>query len=38
MATFPLLSTGAVAQYPLVRSTDYAVEIVDFLDGTNSDA
>jgi hypothetical protein len=35
MATFPLLSTGAVAQYPLVRSTDYAVEIVDFLDGTN---
>jgi hypothetical protein len=35
MATFPLLSTGAVAQYPVVRSTDYGVEIIDFLDGTD---
>ena len=35
MATFPLLSTGAVAQYPLARSTAYRVEIVDFLDGSD---
>jgi hypothetical protein len=34
MATFPLLSTGAVAQYPLSRGTSYDVEVVRFLDGS----
>ena len=34
MSTFPLLSTGAVAQYPLSRSTNYAVESIQFLDGS----
>ena len=34
MTTFPLLSTGAVAQYPLSRGTSYDVDIVRFLDGT----
>ena len=34
MATFPLLSTGAVAQYPLSRGTSYDVDIVHFLDGS----
>lgn len=34
MATFPLLSTGAVAQYPLSRGTSYDVDIVRFLDGS----
>lgn len=34
MATFPLLSTGAVAQYPLSRGTSYDVDIVKFVDGS----
>lgn len=34
MVTFPLLSTGAVAQYPLSRGTSYDVDIVRFLDGS----
>jgi hypothetical protein len=34
MASFPVLSTGAVAQYPLSRGTSYAVETVQFIDGT----
>jgi hypothetical protein len=34
MLTFPLLSTGAVAQYPLSRGTSYDVDIVHFLDGS----
>ena len=34
MPTFPTLSTGAVAQYPLSRATGYAVETVRFLDGS----
>jgi hypothetical protein len=34
MATFPLLSTGAVAQYPLSRGTSYDVDTVRFLDGS----
>jgi hypothetical protein len=34
MASFPLLSTGAVAQYPLTRGTSFAVEAILFLDGT----
>lgn len=32
--TFPLLSTGAVAQYPLSRGTSYDVDVVQFLDGS----
>jgi hypothetical protein len=34
MPTFPKLSTGAVAQYPLSRGTSYGVETVRFLDGS----
>jgi hypothetical protein len=34
MTTFPLLSTGAVAQYPLSRGTSHDVDIVRFLDGS----
>lgn len=34
MATFPLLSTGAVAQYPLSRGTSYDIDVVRFLDGS----
>jgi hypothetical protein len=35
MATFPLLSTGAVAQYPFSRGTSYNVEVIQFLDGSD---
>ena len=34
MANFPLLSTGAIAQYPLTRSTSFAAETILFLDGS----
>jgi hypothetical protein len=34
MATFPVLSTGAVAQYPLSRGTTYDVDVVKFIDGS----
>ena len=34
MATFPLLKTGAVAQYPLQRGEFFLTEIVAFLDGS----
>lgn len=34
MTNFPLLSTGAVAQYPLTRGTSFAVDAIFFLDGT----
>jgi hypothetical protein len=34
MANFPLLSTGAIAQYPLTRGTSFAVETILFLDGS----
>jgi hypothetical protein len=34
MATFPTLSTGAVAQYPLGMGSSYAVETIQFLDGS----
>jgi hypothetical protein len=34
MTTFPQLSTGAVAQYPLSRGTSYDIDIVRFLDGS----
>lgn len=35
MLTFPLLSTGAVAQYPLPLSYTSPVEIIRFIDGTD---
>lgn len=35
MATFPVLSTGAVAQYPLSRGTSFLVDVVRFLDGSD---
>jgi hypothetical protein len=34
MATFPNLKTGAVAQYPLSRSTRFSTQSVQFLDGS----
>lgn len=34
MASFPLLSTGAIAQYPLTRGTSFGVDTILFLDGT----
>jgi hypothetical protein len=35
MLTFPALSTGAVAQYPLPLSYTSPVEIIRFIDGTD---
>jgi hypothetical protein len=32
--TFPLLKTGAVAQYPLERAVRFSTETVKFLDGS----
>ncbi len=34
MAEFPTLKTGAVAQYPLQRTSTYSTEVVQFLDGS----
>lgn len=34
MASFPLLSTGAVAQYPISKGVSYDVDTVYFLDGS----
>lgn len=34
MPTFPILKTGAVAQYPATRSVRYQNQAVRFLDGT----
>ena len=34
MATFPLLRTGAVAQYPLEITSTFQTEAVQFLDGS----
>jgi hypothetical protein len=34
MATFPLLKTGVVAQYPATRSAAYQNQCLRFLDGT----
>ena len=33
MATFPALKTGAVAQYPAVRASQYRNQILRFVDG-----
>jgi hypothetical protein len=34
MSDFPLLKTGALAQYPFERRLEYATEVLRFLDGT----
>jgi hypothetical protein len=34
MSEFPLLSTGAVAQYPVSRASTYATEVIQFVDGS----
>jgi hypothetical protein len=34
MPTFPALSTGAVAQYPVSRASTYSTEVIQFLDGS----
>jgi hypothetical protein len=34
MADFPLLRTGAVAQYPLNKSIVFATDVTRFVDGT----
>lgn len=34
MATFPLLSTGAVTQYPSGRQVSYSTNIMRFVDGS----
>ncbi|HWE52414.1 MAG TPA: hypothetical protein VG273_21640 [Bryobacteraceae bacterium] len=34
MADFPILKTGAIAQYPLVRGLRYATQSVRFIDGS----
>ena len=35
MASFPLLSSGAVTQYPAALATDQGAEVIRFLDGTD---
>jgi len=35
MATFPTLSTGAVAQYPLGMNTSQGTQVIRFLDGSD---
>jgi len=34
MATFPVLKTGAVAQYPLERGVRFSTQAVRFMDGS----
>lgn len=34
MASFPILKTGAEVQYPLVTQTQFATDVVQFIDGT----
>src|SRR5580658_5393797 len=34
MATFPVLKTGAVAQYPLGRGVHFSTQAVRFMDGS----
>lgn len=34
MANFPVLKSGAVAQYPMTRALEYSTRILRFLDGT----
>jgi hypothetical protein len=35
VATFPLLSSGAITQYPIPLTTGQAVQIIRFLDGSD---
>jgi len=35
MASFPVLSTGVVGQYPMARGVSYNVEVIRFLDGSD---
>jgi hypothetical protein len=35
MPTFPLLNTGAVAQYPLPLTYTWPVEVIRFIDGSD---
>ena len=35
MATFPILSTGAVTQYPAVMNSGQGSQVIRFLDGTD---
>ena len=35
MTTFPILSTGAIAQYPLTRSQEYRTSVQRFVDGSD---
>ena len=34
MANFPVLKSGAVAQYPMTRALEYSTRVFRFLDGT----
>jgi len=34
MANFPILKTGAIAQYPLARGVHYSTQSVRFMDGS----
>jgi len=34
MATFPILKTGALAQYPLAREVRFSTQAVRFIDGS----
>lgn len=35
MASFPVLSTGAVGQYPMAKGVSYNVEVIRFMDGSD---
>ena len=35
MALFPILKTGCVAQYPLVKSSRFSTQAVRFMDGSS---
>jgi len=34
MSTFPVLRTGAVIQFPATRATQFATDVVQFIDGS----
>lgn len=34
MATFPILKTGAIAQYPAERQIRFNTQVLEFIDGT----
>lgn len=35
MASFPVLSTGVIGQYPMAKGVSYKVEVIRFLDGSD---